>query len=348
MRIISDTKLDFSDVLFVPKRSTLKSRADVELQKLYSFRNSPTGLVGIPIVAANMDGVGTFEMAATLHQHNCLTALSKHYSAEEYIKFYSAGLDLTLHTIYSMGITTTDLEKYYKVKENVDANKLQIVCIDVANGYNESFIDFCKKFRDKNPDKTLIAGNVVTPEVTEALILAGVDIVKVGIGSGAQCLTRVQTGVGYPQLSAVIECADAAHGLGGHIMSDGGCVNAGDVAKAFGGGADFVMLGSMFAGHSEGNSKISDSGEVEFYGMSSESARAKHNDGEDYRSSEGRTTMIPFKGSVHKTIQDILGGVRSACSYVGAASLKQLPKCTTFIRVNNTHNRSYEQVTIGK
>jgi len=353
MRIISDPKLDFSDVLFVPKRSKLKSRSEVKLDKHYTMLNSGIARSFVPIIAANMDGVGTFEMCAALNKHGCQTALTKHYSAQEYIDFYNTPNDPIqpnpwVGAIYSLGITADDTDKYKQVLNSINSDKVHSVCIDVANGYTQRFIDFCKRFRDDNPNKIIIAGNVVTPEITEELIMSGVDIVKVGIGSGAQCLTRVQTGVGYPQLSAVIECADAAHGLGGHIISDGGCVNVGDIAKAFGAGADFVMLGSMLAGHSEGNSKISDDGEIEFYGMSSESARAKHNEGKEYRSSEGRTTLIPFKGSVYKTIQDILGGLRSTCTYVGATSLKELPKRTTFIMVGDTHNRSHEQFTIGK
>jgi GMP reductase len=350
MRIVNEVKLDFSSVLVVPKRSTLKSRKDVILEKQYSFKHSPKQFNGVPIIAANMDGVGTFDMARALSKHGCLVALTKHYSVEEYSKFYNEETQAAQKAIYSMGITGADVEKFNLVNSQIDQEKLQVVCIDVANGYNETFIDFCKRFREKNPKKTLIAGNVVTPEIVEELILNGIDIVKVGIGSGAQCLTRVQTGIGYPQLSAVIECADAAHGLGGHIVSDGGCVVPGDVAKAFGGGADFVMLGTMLAGHKEGvDIGEGDSPEtIKFYGMSSESARAKHNVGDEYRSSEGRTTLIPFRGSVDKTIIDILGGLRSACSYVGAASLKELPKRTTFIRVNETHNRSYENMTVGK
>jgi GMP reductase len=214
----------------------------------------------------------------------------------------------------------------------------QFICIDVANGYSEHFGDFVSKVRDRWPDRTIIAGNVVTADMTQELVLRGADIVKVGIGPGSVCTTRIQTGVGYPQLSAIIECADAAHGLGAHIVADGGCTCPGDVAKAFGAGADFVMLGGMLAGHHEGGGTVID-GRVTFYGMSSDTAMKK-NQGylAEYRSSEGRTVDIAYRGPVANTVLDILGGLRSACTYVGAETLKQLPKCTTFIRVNKQFN----------
>ena len=180
--------------------------------------------------------------------------------------------------------------------------------------------------------------------MTQELVLSGADIVKVGIGPGSVCTTRIQTGVGYPQLSAVIECADAAHGLGAHVIADGGCTCPGDVAKGFGGGADFVMLGGMLAGHDEGNGKIVKvNGEkyIEFYGSSSEVANKKHYGGlSNYRSSEGRKVRVKYRGKINDTILNILGGVRSSCTYVGAPSLKQLSKCTTFVRVSNQFNDS--------
>jgi GMP reductase len=219
------------------------------------------------------------------------------------------------------------------------------VCIDVANGYTQSFVDFIKEFRQWYPDVVLMAGNVVTPEMTEELILAGVDIVKVGIGPGSVCTTRKKTGVGYPQLSAVIECADAAHGLQGHIIADGGCSVPGDVVKAFAAGADFVMLGGMLAGHKEGGA--SPFGENKFYGMSSDTAMDLHNGGvANYRASEGKTVEIPYRGEVKHTMQDILGGLRSACTYVGASELKELSKRATFVRVTQQLNNSLSQYEI--
>jgi GMP reductase len=213
------------------------------------------------------------------------------------------------------------------------------VCIDVANGYTQAFVEFIKKFRERYPSVILMAGNVVTPEMTEELILAGVDIVKVGIGPGSVCTTRKMTGIGYPQLSAVIECADAAHGLRGHIIADGGCSVPGDIVKAFAAGADFVMLGGMLAGHKEGGA--SSFGDNRFYGMSSDTAMDLHNGGvANYRASEGKTVEIPYRGEVSRTIQDILGGLRSACTYVGASELKELSKRTTFVRVTQQLNET--------
>jgi GMP reductase len=273
----------------------------------------------------------------------------------------------------SIGISDKDHMKFRHVYEQTDT-KLKYVCIDVANGYTERFVDFVRNFRNLYPHIVIIAGNVVTADQTQELILNGADIVKVGIGPGSVCTTRIQTGVGYPQLSAVIECADAAHGLGGHIIADGGCTCPGDVAKAFAGGADFVMLGGMLAGHDEGGGevitkfyetneleyevldhlenrkhKVEEKQFVKFYGMSSKTANDKHFGGlKEYRSSEGRTVLVPYRGPVEYTIQDILGGVRSTCTYVGALTLKQLSKCTTFILVNNQYNSVYERTTISK
>ena len=178
--------------------------------------------------------------------------------------------------------------------------------------------------------------------------MSGADIVKVGIGPGSVCTTRIQTGVGYPQLSAVMECADAAHGLGAHIIADGGCTCPGDVAKGFGAGADFVMLGGMLAGHKEGGGTVIEKNGkkfIEFYGSSSEEANEKHYGGlANYRSSEGKKVKLPLKTSIDKTIRDILGGVRSSCTYVGAPSLKQLSKCTTFVRVNSQYNDTFGKI----
>jgi GMP reductase len=215
------------------------------------------------------------------------------------------------------------------------------ICVDVANGYHENYADFIGRLRDQYPDKTIIAGNVITAEMTEELILKGADIVKCGIGPGSVCTTRLMTGVGVPQLSGIIECADAANGVGGHVIADGGCVYPGDVAKAFGAGAHFVMLGGMLAGHDESEGEIIN-GKVTFYGMSSDAAMAKHGRRKDgYRGAEGKVVQIPHKGSVDGTITEILGGVRSACTYIGAKRLKDMPKCATFVQVNNQVNNVY-------
>ena len=333
MRIEEDIKLDFRDVLIRPKRSTLSSRRDVDLKRFYRFKHSRYEYDGIPIMAANMDGVGTLSMAKALAQHGLFTCLIKTYNTD--IENYG---DFRLHHDHyaiSTGVSPQDFRNLGAIITGVGC---QFICIDVANGYSENFGDFVEEVRRRWPDKTIIAGNVVTGDMTQELILRGADIVKVGIGPGSVCTTRIQTGVGYPQLSAIIECADAAHGLGGHIIADGGCTCPGDVAKAFGAGADFVMLGGMLAGHDEGGGELRDD-RVVFYGMSSDTAMERHHGGmAEYRSSEGRTVEIPYRGPVAKTVLDILGGLRSTCTYVGAETLKQLPKCTTFIRVNRQVN----------
>jgi GMP reductase len=274
-------------------------------------------------------------MDMQLAKMNLMAALTKHYKAEELVEHFSLRLN---SSIYSLGISNDDRDKFAFVYSNVN-NPYMKVCIDVANGYTQSFVDFIKEFREWYPDVILMAGNVVTPEMTEELILAGVDIVKVGIGPGSVCTTRKMTGIGYPQLSAVIECADAAHGLKGHIIADGGCSVPGDVVKAFAAGADFVMLGGMLAGHREGGA--TPLGGNKFYGMSSDTAMTLHNGGvANYRASEGKTVEIPYRGEVTPTINEILGGLRSACTYVGASELKELSKRTTFVRVTQQLNNS--------
>ena len=344
MRIENDIKLGYKDVLIRPKRSTLRSRSQVKLERTFTFLHSARQWTGVPIIAANMDTVGTFELAEVLAEFGLLTAIHKHYSPAEWQSFLQHRDDsIYQHIMVSSGTAEAD----FQLLKTIIAQqpKLAFICIDVANGYAESFVEFVKKCRASFTDKTIIAGNVVTGEMVEELLLGGADIVKVGIGPGSVCTTRVKTGVGYPQLSAVIECADAAHGLGGRIVSDGGCVNPGDVAKAFGGGADFVMLGGMFSGHDEsGGQLVERDGKQfkQFYGMSSATAMDKHAGGvAEYRASEGKTVEVPYRGPVAETVRDILGGVRSSCTYVGAAALKELTKRTTFIRVQEQENKTF-------
>lgn len=345
MRIENEIKLGFKDVMIRPKRSTLKSRSQVSLDRDFIFRNSQKKWSGVPIIAANMDTVGTFEMAEALSKDKIMTAIHKHYTIEEWSTFLKNQEDSIYDYIaLSTGIGKGDEEK---IKQIVDAHpKIYFLCIDFANGYSEFFVEFVRKTRQNFPDKTIIAGNVVTGEMVEELILAGADIIKVGIGPGSVCTTRIKTGVGYPQLSAIIECADAAHGLGGHIISDGGCKIPGDVAKAFGGGADFVMLGGMFAGHDESGGEIVEENGKKFrlfYGMSSQTAMDKHSGGvAEYRASEGKTVKVEYKGAVSETVKDILGGVRSTCTYVGASQLRELSKRTTFIRVVEQENQVFK------
>jgi GMP reductase len=344
MRIEYDIKLGFQDVMIRPKRSTLKSRAEVSLNRKFLFLNSKKDWHGVPIMAANMDTVGTFEMALALTKKQLFTAIHKHYSNAEWKTFLKkAPKNIEDFIAVSTGTGKNDASRLAAIF-NINP-KLKFICIDVANGYSEHFVNFVSKTRKQYPDKIIIAGNVVTGEMVEELILAGADIVKVGIGPGSVCTTRVKTGVGYPQLSAIIECADAAHGLGGQIISDGGCTIPGDIAKAFGAGADFVMLGGMLAGHDEsGGAFVKRDGQTfkKFYGMSSATAMDKHAGGvAEYRSSEGKTVEVLYKGKVETTLQDILGGLRSACTYVGAQRLKELTKRTTFIRVAEQENKVY-------
>ena len=345
MRIEEEIKLDYSDVLFRPKRSTLKSRKDVDLNRKYTFKHSRSSWKGIPIIASNMDGVGEIDVAKKLSSHKLMTALTKQHDINQIGTIYKKNIFFDSIAL-SCGTSKDSYNRLNSILKKYP--KFKFICIDVANGYSENFSNFVSEVRKKYPKKTIIAGNVVTADMTQELVLSGADIVKVGIGPGSVCTTRIQTGVGYPQLSAVMECADAAHGLGAHIIADGGCTCPGDVAKGFGAGADFVMLGGMLAGHKEGGGDIIEENGtkfIEFYGSSSEEANEKHYGGlANYRSSEGKKVKIPMKNSLDSTIRDILGGVRSSCTYVGASSLKQLSKCTTFVRVNNQYNDTFGKV----
>jgi GMP reductase len=367
MQIKNELQLDFKDVLIEPKRSSLSSRSEVSLSKSYKFIHGKYHWSGVPIIAANMDTVGTMTMAKKLAEHQCMTALHKHYSIEQLINFFGKKQEekeqqllkenkhAIQHSFYSMGIVKKDIEKFENVLSKVgywDDDRLaenhhgiKMVCVDVANGYMQSFVDFCKEFRKNHPNIILMAGNVVTGNIVEELLFSGVDILKVGIGPGSACTTRKMAGVGRPQLSTIIETTDAAHGLSGHICSDGGCTVPADLAKAFGAGADFVMLGGMLAGHEESEMEpFEKNGKkyLKFYGMSSAEAMNKYAGGvAEYRASEGKTVELEYRGNVEKTILDILGGIRSACTYVGAKNLKELPKRTTFYRTNIQTNDVY-------
>jgi GMP reductase len=342
MRIESDIKLDFKDVLIRPKRSTLNSRNEVDVYRTFRFFHTGTEWTGFPLIAANMDVTGTLAMARALGRSGAMTALHKHYPEKALGEFFAS--EDGAHAFYSIGTTEADFAKLAKVKKLAAIKHL---CLDVANGYAEKFLDTLKRARDQNPDAVIMAGNVVTGDMTEALILAGADIVKIGIGPGSVCTTRRVTGVGYPQLSAIIECADAAHGLKGQVCADGGCTVPGDVAKAYGAGADFVMLGGMLAGHDECDGEIryeQRNGEkvpvgMTFYGMSSETAMKKYAGGvAAYRAAEGKTVETPYRGAVENTMSEILGGVRSMMTYIGATQLKEVPKRTTFVRVTAQTN----------
>jgi GMP reductase len=343
MRIENEVKLDYSDVLICPKRSEAPSRKNVVLSRKFNFLNSGAEWEGVPIVAANMSTVGTFAMAKALEKFGMMVCLHKHYETNRVVEFLR-----NTQAFYTLGIKDDDFEKLTFFKEKFGYAP-KFICLDVANGYTKFFVDKCREIRNAFKDSVLMAGNVCTPEMVQELLLAGgVDIVKIGIGPGSACTTRIVAGVGYPQLSACIECADAAHGLRGHIVADGGCTTSGDIAKALGAGADFVMLGGMLGGHDEceGDWELDSSGNkkyLRFYGMSSKEAMEKFNGGvAKYRASEGRSAKIPYRGSVEETIQEILGGLRSTCTYVGTENIKDLSKCCKFVRVNNTHNRIFE------
>ena len=340
MRIVEDTKLDFSDVLILPKRSTLTSRKEVSLEKTYTFKHSKLTWTGVPIVASNMDGVGTLSMAQTLSDYKCLTALVKHLSPKDVQDFKPQSWD---YVMFSTGITDNNLAELDRILSQHTETKF--VCIDVANGYTEMFVEACRNFRSKYPNITIIAGNVVTPEMTEELLLNGVDIVKVGIGPGSVCTTRLKTGVGYPQLSAIIECADAAHGLGGHIIADGGCTSPGDIAKAFGAGADYVMMGGYFAKAFE--AETHQIGDGTYWGGASHKQQILST-GKVYRHSEGKEVPILEQLSPLEVLVDELwGGISSAISCglssgisSGISSIfnsSSLPSDRKSTRLNSSH-----------
>jgi len=348
MRIEGEIKLAFDDVMIRPKRSTLVSRSDVTLKRKFSFKHTSRTWEGVPVSAANMDTTGVFDVAKVLQSHNMMTCLQKFYSTRQCSDAWDDGIDPG-HVAITCGSTEDSLELLKKKMATSD--ELSMICVDVANGYREVFLDFIKDVRRNYPNSIVIAGNVATREMTEALILAGADVVKVGIGPGSVCTTRKVAGVGYPQLSAISECADAAHGLGGHVMADGGCSSPGDVAKAFAAGADFVMLGGMLAGHDESGGELveGDNGKMykSFYGMSSAKAMQEYyGEVAKHRAPEGKEVRVPYRGGLEETVQSILGGVRSACSYVGARRIKDLPKCTTFIRVTRTTNEVYQRFNV--
>lgn len=349
MLIEPDIKLDFKDVLIRPKRSNLKSRSEVNLSREFIFKHVPNYKWcndTIPIMVSNMDTIGCFPMAIEVMKLGVFTCIHKYYNLSdwlEFIKHPDLHKEWNKYIAISSGSKVEDLEKLDTILNMIP--DIQFICLDVANGYCTSFLKIVSEVRAKYPSKIIIAGNVVTREMVEDLIINGADIVKVGIGPGSVCTTRIKTGVGYPQLSSIIECADAAHGLNAHIIADGGCTCSGDIVKAFSAGADFVMGGGIFSGHEESNGDtviVNNVKYKKFYGMSSSTAMNKHSGGvSNYRSSEGKEVLVKYKGEVKYTLLDILGGIRSACSYVGTDKLKSLSKCTTFIRVTQQFNAIY-------
>ena len=342
MRIEQDIKLDYKDVLFKPKRSKLESRRDVDLTRTFKFHYG-NEWTGVPIMSSNMDGVGTFAMAKVLQDHKMITVMRKHYSVDDWTKNAKGVKMKYLSVCTGTGVIWDPDAPDYATMKAVLAMypDIKFITVDVANAYHENYADFISRVRDEYPDKTIIAGNVISAEMTEELIIKGADIVKCGIGPGSVCTTRLMTGVGVPQLSGVIECVDAANGIGGHVIADGGCVYPGDVSKAFGAGAHFVMLGGMLAGHDESEGEVVD-GKIQFYGMSSNAAMAVHGTRKDgYRGAEGKVVELPHKGPVDPTVIEILGGLRSTCTYIGAKRIKDMPKCTTFVRCTQQVNQVF-------
>ena len=348
MRINYDAKLNFEDVLLQPKRSTLTSRRDVDMTRKFTFRNSGKVMNFTPIFASNMDGVGTFSMAKVLQEHKMMTVITKTTTIDQWRAAVGNGVRLQSVSVCTgtNKVFDDDAEDYKNMQEVLKSfPDVKMITIDVANAYHQNMVGFVAKVREEYPDKVIIAGNVVTPEMTEELIINGADVVKIGIGPGSVCTTRTMAGVGVPQFSAILDCADAANGVDGHIMADGGCTQPGDIAKALGGGAHMVMIGGMLAGHNESEVEVKD-GFREFYGMSSDRAREVHGKRKDgYRGNEGRLVNLPDRGPVNETVEDILGGVRSACTYIGARRLKDMPKCASFVTTNNVINRVYERFT---
>ena len=367
MKIKKGKKIDFEDVLIVPKRSNLNSRSEVDLETEYLMVNSGRIWKGIPIIASNMDSIGTIEVYKKFKKYKMCCALHKFYDSETLIDFFNNLISKdNEYVFYTLGITDSDLEKYNYVKNRVGNDKIINVCVDVANGYMDRFLKFLDSFRKENKTVNLMAGNVVTPEAATKLIDVGVDIVKVGLGNGSVCSTRKITGVGYPQLSSIIECSEAVYEKGGLICNDGGIKDSGDFGKAFGAGADFVMAGGFFSGHIEniendeskiirkkfltneldenGNLKIEEKKYVLFYGMSSEMAMNKHyGKVAEYRTAEGECVLIEYKGEIENTIKEVLGGLRSTCTYVGAKRLCELSKNVEFVKVNRILNGKFRK-----
>ncbi len=362
MLIESEQKLNYWDVIIKPKRSSLVSRSNVDLKRQFIFKNG-SEITGIPIVAANMS-TGTPTMAMKLAEYKMFTAIAKHHMPFWFEK-YPLDDQIAESAFYTIGMNSNDLMGFARIYAQLIDSSPKL-CIDIANGYTQEFSNFVSLAREKYPKAIIVAGNVATPEMTEQLIIAGAYIVKVGISAGSVCETRLKTAVGYPQLSAVIECADAAHGLNGYIMADGGIRNPGDIARAFCANADFVMIGGMFAGTYEADGEVITrhfkTGEMKFlyeengkkyyediveeryvkifYGMSSEYAQKKHmGEMKEYRTSEGAVNEVPYVGGVENVVKDILGGLRSTGTYIGASSIKHFGKCATFVKTSKVHDK---------
>ncbi len=350
MRIELDVKLDYSDVLLRPKRSMLQSKKDLTLTRKFKFVHSPHIWEGIPLMASPMDGVGTFSMARSLQDFKIITAIKKDYTIRDWFNAYNTGInpEYLAITVGTGRFFDKKANDYVTMKKILKEVPVRIIVVDVANFYIQSSTEFLKILRDDFPDHIIMAGNIATSDIAEYMIFAGADVVRVGIGPGSACTTRIKAGVGFPQFSAVVECADTVHGIYGHVIADGGCTNPGDVMKALAAGGDFVMLGSMLAAHDECEEEIAE-GKVRFYGMSSEAARERHGGRKDgYQSNEGRVLELPCRGPVSHTVDDILGGITSGMMAIGSKRLKDIPKCATFVKVNHTHSKWLHQYDVDR
>ncbi|XP_015747921.1 PREDICTED: GMP reductase 1-like [Acropora digitifera] len=300
-------RLDFKDVLIRPKRSTIRSRADVDLSRHFHFKYAKKTLPEdvIPIISANMDTIGTFEMAIALSQHKLLTAIHKHYSVEEWLVFGKDHPDVLPYVIASCGMMEDDIIRLRQVLDGCPA--VPAICLDVANGYSEHFVEFVKTVREKFPDHIIMVCHC-------RALIAHLQSIR-GHFVAFLCSLMIV-----------------------YFLLDWR-------SFVLGAGADFVMLGGMFAGHDQSGGELVERDGKKykiFYGMSSTTAMKKHAGGvANYRSSEGKTVEVPYRGNVHDTVKDVLGGVRSTCTYVGAEKLKELPRRTTFIRVTMQLNNVF-------
>jgi GMP reductase len=375
MIINNETKLDFSDVLIVPQRSTLNSRSEILLERTFHFYHSPRIWKGIPIICANMSFC-SFDMAKELANHKMIACLHKYHSLDELSNYFNSNPQNINYTFVSIGYKKSDLNHLLELK-----NKINIqpnICIDVPNGHMDAFVKYCKKVRENFPESIIIAGNVTNTSSTQELIIyGGVDIVKIGIGGGSACTTRFLTGCGVPQLSCCLENSYIAHGLQngekklGLVCSDGGHKTVGDVCKALCAGSDFVMLGGYFAGtescngewtfehkaylnkdnkykdinwwqpNSPGYETEKRKTKFTYYGMSTHHSQQLYEDNiKHYRASEGTKITVEYKGTVDRVIQELLGGIRSCCCYIGADTIKNMNKCAEFCRVSKIHNNN--------
>ena len=376
MQIINETQLDFSDVLIKPRRSSIDSRSKVDITREYKFKWCPYVIKGTGIMQANMGTIGNFEVSRKMLDKGLFACLHKHHNIDILIKFYKElikrGDDTWRRCLLGIGLRDNGIDKLRQINKELG---IQVgIKFDVPNGYIPQVKDKVIELRKEFPEMFIMVGNVVTGDITEDLILSGADCVAVGIGGGSACRTREKTGCGRPQLSTVIECADAAHQVGGMICSDGGITCPGDICKAFGGGADFIMIGGLFAGTDEAEGEIItkwistgeydrvsyDSGYIfkphfeekkfkQFYGMSSTLAQEKFQGGmKNYRASEGVVIEVPYSGSMDSILEDMLGSIRSMMTYIGAKNLKNIPKQCVFYKVNNQRNHIFDSHMVGR